>query len=86
MIAVIPIEAECLDSYLETKREDHSQLAPPPAFIRGDDAERIFAPLGIICRHEFCFECLVPHRKVVQRDNSAHMTSCMFHPANMNDG
>ncbi|KAK3683351.1 hypothetical protein B0T22DRAFT_246181 [Podospora appendiculata] len=44
-----------------------------------------FSLLGLKCQHEFCWDCLVSHLLVLEKDNSVHKRYCRWHPQNLRD-
>ncbi|OIW27611.1 hypothetical protein CONLIGDRAFT_441211 [Coniochaeta ligniaria NRRL 30616] len=39
----------------------------------------------IKCSHQFCWDCLADHRRIVEEDNSVHLERCPWHPSNIKD-
>jgi hypothetical protein len=50
---------------------------------RGDTEIWFYLKTGSQCCYEFCYECLVSHRNIMQKDNTAHKRSCSLHPKNL---
>lgn len=52
--------------------------------VRGYFAENcVLVLIGILCGHEFCYECLVDYEQIIKWDNTLHEDTCPWHPDNM---
>jgi len=55
---------------LRTKGTLGSQAVRPTSFF----------PVGIVCKHSFCYDCLADYKAILKGDNSAHKIDCPWHP------
>ncbi|KAK3372589.1 hypothetical protein B0H63DRAFT_563986 [Podospora didyma] len=57
-----------------------------PGFLCGRPIERnegCAHMTGLLCGHEFCYECLADHQAILKSGNTKHKRGCMYHPDNL---